>query len=210
MVHSWCSTHKGEFFSGVMDDVAIFDTALPDTAIAQAMLGDFKSMGGALCVRASQIPVPPPQTQPGEVFDMDVDLTVGAVVEATLSCEGHNVTAGLLVRGNAQATFLWNCASQTFLLPGGFAIDRKVGFARGAPIALKLLVRATPDGQTGMAEFYANDIMSHPFTFALGGGQTAKIGVVNGAQSSATGAASALQQVPVQDVKAFKMTLKVE
>ena len=185
-----------------MDDIAIFDTALPDSAIPQAMLGDFKSNGGSLCVRASQIPVPPPKTQPGEVFDTDVDLAVGAVVEATLSCPSHgNVTAGLLVRGAAQAAFLWNCDSQTFLLPGGLTIDRKPGFTQGAPIALKLLVRTTPDGETGMAEFYANEIMSHPFTFALGGGQTARIGVVNGA---------AVDKAPVQGVKAFKMTLKAE
>jgi hypothetical protein len=221
-VQTWCSTHKAEFYSGLMDDVAIFDTALPDAAVPQAMLGDFKSKGGALCVRASQIPVAAPKTLPGEVFDMDVDLTVGAVIEATLSCPSQvnnltgsgktaNLTAGLLVRGKAQATFLWNCASQTFILPGGLTIDRKPGFTEGAPIALKLLVRATPDGETGMAEFYANDIMSHPFTFALGGGKATKIGVVNGlAQSRATVAVSALGQAPVQDVKAFKMTLKAE
>lgn len=196
------STHKGEFYSGVMDDIAIFDTALPDAAIPQAMLGDFMSNGGSLCVRATQIAVPPPQSQPGEVFDMDVDLTVGAVVEATLSCPSHgNLTAGLLVRGTAQAAFLWNCASQVFVLPGGLTIDRKPGFTQGAPIALKLLVRTTPDGETGMAEFYANEIMSHPFTFELGGGQTARIGVVKGA---------AVDKAPVQDVKAFKMTLKAE
>lgn len=210
VVHTWRSTHKGEFYSGVMDDVAIFDTALPDAAIPQTMLGDFKSKGGALCVQASSIVVPPPKTLPGEVFDTGVDLTVGAVVEATLSCPSRgNVTAGLLVRGSAQAAFLWNCASQTFLLPGGLTIDRKPGFTKGTPIALKLLVRTTPDGETGMAEFYANEIMSHPFTFTLGGGQTARIGVINGAHSRAAGA-MALDKAPVQDVRAFKMTLKAQ
>ena len=206
-----CSTHKGEFYSGVMDDVAIFDTALADSAISQAMLGDFKSKGGALCIQASQIPVTPPKTQPGEVFDVDVDLTIGVVVEATLSCPNQgNVTAGLLVRGTAQAAFLWNCASQTFLLPGGFRIDRQPGFVKGVPIALKLLVRTTPDGETGMAEFYANEVMSHPFTFALGGGQTARIGVMNGVESRSSDAVAPVKNALVQDVKAFKMTLKAE
>jgi hypothetical protein len=48
-----------------MDDVAIFDSALPDAAIPQAMLGDFKSNHSGLCVRASEIPVPPPKHEPG-------------------------------------------------------------------------------------------------------------------------------------------------
>ena len=32
---------------------------------------------------------------------------------------------------------------------------------------------------TGQAEFYANEVMSHPFTFKLGGGKAAKIKATN-------------------------------
>ena len=54
-----------------------------------------------------------------------------------------------------------------------------------------------------MAEFYANEIMSHPFTFNVAdkaGGKTAKIGVAADLTASAAG-------VPVTAVKAWKMTL---
>ena len=51
-----------------------------------------------------------------------------------------------------------------------------------------------------MAEFYANQVMSHPFTFDLGGGKAAKIGV---AADLAAGAA----ELPVTGAKAWKMTL---
>jgi hypothetical protein len=60
------STHLGEYWEGMVDDLAIFDTALSDAAVPQAMLGDFSSSnssgGGSgtrgLCVRASKIPQP--------------------------------------------------------------------------------------------------------------------------------------------------------
>ena len=142
-----------------MDDVAIFDTALPDAAIPQVMFGgahphcsayasptylfslrlptdfvsaraDFKSVGGGLCVRASAVPVPPPPTPPGVLFDVEVDLTVGVVIEATLSCASANTTAGFWVRGSSDdSTFVWNCATQTFTVGGDQPIDRKPGFA---------------------------------------------------------------------------------
>ena len=67
----------------MMDDVAIFDTALPDAAVPHAMLGDLKSKGGALCVRASQIPVAAPKTLPGEVFAMETDNDILKVLTAS-------------------------------------------------------------------------------------------------------------------------------
>ena len=53
--------------------------------------------------------------------------------------------------------------------PGGvyaekMAWDRKPGFAAGAAVALRLLLR-TSAGGVGMAELYVNDVMSHPYTF---------------------------------------------
>ena len=51
-----------------------------------------------------------------------------------------------------------------------------------------------------MAEFYANGIMSHPFTFKVGRGKAAKIGV-------ADLTTSAVSTLPVSAVKAWKMTL---
>ena len=54
--------------------------------------------------------------------------------------------------------------------------------------------RVNPVNQRGMAEFYVNEVMSHPFTFSLG--KTSKFGV---ADLAASGAVTA--------VKAWKMTL---
>lgn len=70
----------------------------------------------------------------------------------------------------------------------------------GLPTRLAASQRTTPDGKRGMAEFYANEIMSHPFTFNVYGGKTAKIGVA----ADLTAAAAVL---PVHAVKAWKMTL---
>lgn len=142
------------------------------------------------------------------VLDVVLDLTVGVVVEATLSCAARtNTTAGLLVSGSAtNGTFVWNCATQTFSLLGGQPIDRKLAFPPGAPVALKMLLRTTPDGETCMAEFYANKIMSHPVTFALGGGQAAKLAVLD----LTPHAAHELPLLPVQDLKVWKMTLEAE
>ena len=53
-----------------------------------------------------------------------------------------------------------------------------------------------------MAEFYANGIMSHPFTFKVGDGKTAKIGVAD-----LTHHASTVGALPVSAAKAWKMTL---
>ena len=51
-----------------------------------------------------------------------------------------------------------------------------------------------------MAEFYVNEVISHPFTFNVYGGKTAKIGVAADLAASAAG-------LPVTAVKAWKMTL---
>ena len=142
----------------------------------------------------------------GKVFVTAVDLTIGVVIEATLTC-ANSTTAGLLVRGTGtEATFVWDCASQTFHLPGGLTIDRNTSFPQGQPIELKMLLRSTPDGETGMAEFYANGVMSHPYTFKLGGGASARIGVIDTTAPSTVASVAS----PVQAVKAWKMTLKAE
>jgi hypothetical protein len=130
----------------------------------------------------------------GVLFDVEFDLTVGVVIEATLSCANASTSAGFWVHGSSDdAIFVWNCATKTFTV-GGRAIDRKPDFAAGAAVALKMLLRTTPNGERGMAEFYANEIMSHPFTFNVGGGKAAKIGV-------------AADITAVTAVKAWKMTL---
>ena len=144
------------------------------------------------------------------LLDVALDLTIGVVIEATLSCANvrANATAGLLISGSgANATFVWNCAAQTFSLLGGPPIDRKLNFPAGASVALKMLLRTTPDGETGMAKFYANEIMSHPVTFKLGRGQSARLGVVDVTPPFKSGEPLAL---PVQNVKVWKMTLKAE
>jgi hypothetical protein len=73
-----------------------------------------------------------------------------------------------------------------------------------------------------MAEFYANEIMSHPFTFNVYAGKSAKIGVAvdltaaasaaaaRGAAGAGVGGAGAVGTgagLPVNDVKAWQMTL---
>jgi hypothetical protein len=133
------------------------------------------------------------------LFDLEVDLTVGVVIEATLSCANSSTSAGLWVHGSGDdATFVWNCATETFTV-GGSQIDRKPGFAAGATIALKMLLRTTPNGLRGMAEFYANEIMSHPYTFNVGGGKAARIGVAADLHNGELKAVTA--------VKAWAMTL---
>ena len=134
----------------------------------------------------------------GLLYDVEVDLTVGVIIEATLLCANVSTSAGFLVNGSSGETaFLWNCAAQTFTI-GGSHIDRKPGFDVGAAVALKMLLRTTPNGERGMAEFYANEIMSHPFTFNVYGGKAAKIGVAADLTASAA---------EVTAVQAWKMTL---
>eukprot|EP01047_Picozoa_sp_COSAG01_P054894 COSAG01_NODE_6050_length_3880_cov_4.660970_5_plen_450_part_01 len=147
------STHKGEFWSGVMDDVAIFDTALPDAAIPHVMLGDFNGSSG-VCVRASAIPQPAPRdpNSHAQMLDVPIDLTVGVVVEASLSCDTqkNSTISGFAVQGSSgSAQFLWNCATQVFQGTAG-TINRATDFPADAPIELKLLLRTTPDGDIGM------------------------------------------------------------
>jgi len=148
------------------------------------------------CLRVYTAPAPPAPAPLGVLFDVEFDLTVGVVIEATLSCANTSTSAGFWVHGNdGDTTFVWNCATQTFTV-GGNPIDRKPGLPAGPAVALKMLLRSTPNGKRGMAEFYVNEIMSHPFTFILGGGNKAKIGL-----------ASALPITAVTAVKAWKMTL---
>jgi hypothetical protein len=113
---------------------------------AGGMIKEAKSGGGGLCLRTTTTPVPPPPPPIGLLFDVEVDLTVGLVMEAALSCGNASTSAGFLVHGSSgQTSFLFNCASQTFTVGGGQPIDRKPGFAVGAAVALKmLLVRHCP------------------------------------------------------------------
>tara|TARA_B110000208_G_scaffold156643_1_gene190041 strand:+ start:210 stop:626 length:417 start_codon:yes stop_codon:yes gene_type:complete len=135
---------------------------------------------------------------------VEVDLTVGVVIEATLSCTHASTSAGFWVHGSKDdAFFVWNCATQTFTV-GGQSIDRQPGFVAGTAVALKMLLRTTPNGERGMAEFYANEIMSHPFTFDLGGGKAAKFGV---AALNVNIPARNADIAAVTAVKAWKMTL---
>ena len=82
---------------------------------------------------------------------------------------------------------------------GGSKIDRNLTFAAGATVDLKMLLRTTPNGLRGMAEFYANEVMSHPYTFNVGGGNAAKIGVAADLSNGDLKAVTA--------VKVWKMTL---
>lgn len=67
------------------------------------------------CVSVSTVPAPPLPPPPGMLLDVEVDLTVGVVIEATLSCANSSTSAGFWVHGSSDdATFVWNCASQTF------------------------------------------------------------------------------------------------
>jgi hypothetical protein len=127
-------------------------TSCDGTAISQdwttagGIIKEAKSAAPGLCLRTSTAPAPPAPPPLGVLFDVEVDLTVGVVIEATLSCANPSTSAGFLVNGNSgETTFLWNCAAQTFTVGGGSPIDRKPGFAAGAAVALKmLLVRPRP------------------------------------------------------------------
>ena len=133
--------------------------------------------------------------QNGRMFAQTLDLTVGVVVEASVHCRG-NATAGFLVRGESGDTKLeWDCARQLFL-QGDYTWDRKTRFPPGEALSLKLLLRSTSDGATGMAELYVNGIIGHPFTFPLGGGNATSLGVLD----SSAGAA-------VRGARAWAMTL---
>ena len=80
---------------------------------------------------------------------MEVDLTVGVVIEAAMSCANASNSAGFWIPSSVpgpdypDTLFLWNCAAQTFSL-GGNPIDRQTGFAPGADVALKMLLVCPP------------------------------------------------------------------
>ena len=174
-----------------------------DWSTAGGIIKEVKSAAPGQCLRTSTFPAPPTPAPPGVLFDVEVDLTVGVVIEATLSCTHASTSAGFWVHDSKDAFFVWNCATQTFTV-GGQSIDRQPGFAAGAAVALKMLLRTTPNGERGMAEFYANEIMSHPFTFSLGGGKAAKFGV---AALNLNIQARNADIAAVTAVKAWKMTL---
>ena len=114
---------------------------------AGGMIKEASRSGGAgLCLRTTTVPAPPPPTPLGALFDVEIDLTVGVAMEATLSCANASTSAGFLVHGSSgETSFVFNCATQTFTVGGGQPIDRKPGFAAGAAVKLlMLLVRNAP------------------------------------------------------------------
>lgn len=213
------STHMAEYFEGLIDDVAIFNESLSDELVLQAVLGNYatpdKPNGPDMCL---SIPAPAPpntHTVAVTVLSTNVDVAVGVVVEGTLSCANANTTAGFFV-GSSGATdsgtaFLFDCASQIFQIGGvsagsSFApaasFDRKPGFATGHDVRLRLLLRASSSG-AGMAEFYANDVMSHPYTFGtIRASATSPLGTIG--VVSAVGSDDA---VDLTTVHAWRMTL---
>ena len=111
------TTHRAEYFTGLLDDVAIFDRALGDDEVVRAALGDFAE-GGGLCLSSFvPPPAPPPPTAPTVAMSTEVlALGVGVLAEATIDCSGGNAaTRGGLVAGapagNGTA-FIWDCATQ--------------------------------------------------------------------------------------------------
>ena len=136
------STHDGELFDGEIDDVAIFDRALGDDEIVQALVGDFEAADASagVCLGAA---LPTPTPGPAKTFvvaSLDLNLAVGAVVEATMSCASPNTTGGFVVGAAGSATaagtaFLWDCGSQQFMIGANTAgsfkpaavYDRKPG-----------------------------------------------------------------------------------
>ena len=121
-------------------------SATQDWTTAGGTIKEAKSASAGLCLRTHTAPVPPAPPPLGVLFDVEVDLTVGVVIEAALSCANASTSAGFLVHGSSgDTTFVFNCAAQTFTVGGGQPIDRKLSFAAGAAVALKmLLVRPRP------------------------------------------------------------------
>jgi hypothetical protein len=189
------STHMGEFFEGLIDDVAVFNESLSDDVILQAVLGNYATPnrpdGTDVCLSAAAPSSPNAKGATVTVLSTQVDVVVGVVLEATLSCAGANTTAGFFV-GSAGATnsgtaFVFDCTSQVFqigsvssgsMFEPAATFDRKPGFVAGRDVSLRLLLRASSSG-AGMAEFYANDVMSHPYTFgAIKASATSPLGTV--------------------------------
>jgi hypothetical protein len=53
--------------------------------------------------------------------------------------------------------------------------DRNLTFPAAAPVHLRLLLRSSADAFSGMAEFYANDVLSHPYSIILGFGKRRRV-----------------------------------
>ena len=209
------NTHLNERFAGQLDDIAIFNRSLnTHTEVMQAMAGDYAGSGGSgTCLTAIK---PHASTQGVQAVSLhsDLDLAVGVVVEASMSCESAG-TAGFLVGGAGSSTatgtaFVWDCASQRFLIgvvqAGQFkassTIDRKPGFPASADVQLRLLARNSVGG-LGMVEFYVNDVISHPWTVTPPSktllGSLFAVQVSNGTMS-----------VDIESAKAWRMTLPAE
>ena len=209
------NTHFHESFVGQLDDIAIFNRSLKtQTEVVQAMAGDYTGSGSSgTCLTA----VKPHTSGPGiqaVSLHSDLDLAVGVVVEASMSCDSAS-TAGFLVGAVGSSTasgtaFVWDCSTQRFVVgevQGGqfkasSTIDRKPGFQAKADVQLRLLARNSVGG-LGMVEFYVNDVISHPWT-------------VNPPSKSTLGSLFAVQvsngtmSINIESAKAWRMTLPAE
>ena len=141
---------------------------MPDSPL---QVGDFESADATtgVCLGTAS-PSPSPTPGPAEVFvvaSTDLNLPVGAVVEATMSCASPNTTGGFVVGAAGSATgsgtaFLWDCGTQQFMIgartAGSFkpaaVYDRKPGFPLTAAVSLRLLVRTAASGTTTATSFW--------------------------------------------------------
>ncbi len=106
----------------------------------------------------------------------------------------------IIAGNNFSNAFVYDCSTQRFSVgpidlaaPGSFTcgladgpqeqpagiydghhlcetFDRNLTFAQAAPVHLRLLLRCSADEFSGMAEFYANDVLSHSYSIILGFG----------------------------------------
>ena len=208
------STHEGEFLTGMVDDIAVFNTSLSDDQVEQAYVGDFAARRAGAPPAAYCLSAPaatPDATASLQLMNASLALNVGVVLEANMACAGAP-NAGFVVSSTGAPTsgqaFLWDCATQTFSTAavaeghmGTPAVwDRGTKFPQTAGVALRLLVRTAASGDA-MVEFYVNDVMGHPFT--VKGGSAHRFDRVGVVGSTAKGRAA----VDLASVKAWRMTL---
>jgi hypothetical protein len=182
-----------------------------------------KGMPIALSTSAQRIPASKLNLQKGLVLEATLscagdnsNVSAGFLVHANYTGVSGGCTGG---NGNCETdactAFLWSCARQVFIFGQGYAngsvvpqaseVDRNPGFPAHADVHLRLLLRAVPGSVAhgghqklrGMAEFYANDVLSHPASAVVDASSTV-VGTVG------TGDAGA---VAVSGLQAWTMTL---
>lgn len=208
------STHFGEKFDGYIDDVAIFDRSLSDDEVLQAVVGDYASTNQPHGVRICLSAPSTAQSRTGiTILSTSVDVAVGAVFEATVTCANRSKIGffvGSTGKSDVGTAFAFNCADQTFEFgaisgSGPFSpaatFDKKLNFSVADDVHLRLLLRAAASG-AGMAEFYANDVLSHPYTFgAIASSASNPMGTVGIIDMSNT------NSIDMSSVKGWRMTL---